>query len=302
MLQDNPIVSIDQSNADEAFERVLPEAMGLDPDSLAFINLDVPTCVITAMGVLEKIPSLQQRIYELPHSPKERFAKLPDYVLALFRAQTRYTFAVTPPEPLPELLEEAASKRDVLIAEAKALVARGLLQGDLLKELTGTHGYKNVAFDLSGLTEMFKAMWASLQGRTGLQLSDIENADKLSLRLAAAVAHRESSPEAVAAATEVRQRIFTLFCDTYDQLRRAVTYLRWDEGDADEIVPSLYAGRPNSNAKPKPAAAPANQTTTSTTQTTPSATPAVQAVVAGTAPGANKVPVGFPGSDPLTSS
>ena len=29
----------------------------------------------------------------------------------------------------------------------------------------------------------------------------------------------------------------------YDQLRRMMSYLRWSEGDADSIVPSLYAGR-----------------------------------------------------------
>ena len=56
MSENSPIVSIDQSNADEAYLRVLPEAQGLDPDSLLTINLDVPTCIITAMGVIENAP------------------------------------------------------------------------------------------------------------------------------------------------------------------------------------------------------------------------------------------------------
>ncbi|WP_438004954.1 hypothetical protein [Sorangium sp. So ce321] len=29
----------------------------------------------------------------------------------------------------------------------------------------------------------------------------------------------------------------------YDQTRRAVSYLRWNEGDAETIAPSLYKGR-----------------------------------------------------------
>ncbi|WP_437293039.1 hypothetical protein [Sorangium sp. So ce426] len=29
----------------------------------------------------------------------------------------------------------------------------------------------------------------------------------------------------------------------YDQTRRAIAYLRWNEGDADTIAPSLYKGR-----------------------------------------------------------
>ena len=85
-----------------------------------------PGQLITGMAVAEKLPGLRGQIDALPHSPTARFAKFPDYVLALFSAQLRYTFAVTPPEPLPELLAQATARRDVLIADAKALVARGL--------------------------------------------------------------------------------------------------------------------------------------------------------------------------------
>lgn len=42
---------------------------------------------------------------------------------------------------------------------------------------------------------------------------------------------------------ERRQRAFTLFANAYDQCRRAATYLRWNEGDADELVASLHGGR-----------------------------------------------------------
>jgi len=34
-----------------------------------------------------------------------------------------------------------------------------------------------------------------------------------------------------------------LVVNTYDEVRRAVHYLRWREGDAEEIAPSLYSGR-----------------------------------------------------------
>ncbi len=44
-------------------------------------------------------------------------------------------------------------------------------------------------------------------------------------------------------ANERRKRAFSLFVNAYDQCRRAAAYLRWNEGDADELLPSLYAGR-----------------------------------------------------------
>ncbi len=48
-------------------------------------------------------------------------------------------------------------------------------------------------------------------------------------------------PAVIDGAAEIRQQAFTLFIRTYDQLRRAVHYLRWEHGDAEEIAPSLYA-------------------------------------------------------------
>ncbi len=72
--------------------------------------------------------------------------------------------------------------------------------------------------------------------------------------------------------------------NAYDQVRRAVTYLQWSEGDQDILCPSLYAGRVTRRkpaeepAPPPPAPAP-----------TPAATPAAATP---------KIPVGMPGSNP----
>lgn len=41
-------------------------------------------------------------------------------------------------------------------------------------------------------------------------LRELDEADQLALRLAAAVAHRENASEEVTAATDIRQRIYTL--------------------------------------------------------------------------------------------
>ena len=42
-------------------------------------------------------------------------------------------------------------------------------------------------------------------------------------------------------ANDTRQRAFTLLVTAYDEVRRAVTFVRWAEGDADAFAPSLYA-------------------------------------------------------------
>ena len=54
---------------------------------------------------------------------------------------------------------------------------------------------------------------------------------------------REQNANTVAATTDMRARAFTVFVGVYDQARRAVTYLYWDEEAVNRIAPSLYAGR-----------------------------------------------------------
>jgi hypothetical protein len=43
-----------------------------------------------------------------------------------------------------------------------------------------------------------------------------------------------------------------LLAQVYDQCRRAVFFLRWNEGDADAIAPSLYTKRPRRAASLAP--------------------------------------------------
>jgi hypothetical protein len=61
------------------------------------------------------------------------------------------------------------------------------------------------------------------------------------------VPQRRVPLKAVAEALEHRKRAFTQFSRAYSQVRRAVQYLRYDAGDAEQIAPPL-TGTPK---KPK---------------------------------------------------
>jgi hypothetical protein len=91
------------------------------------------------------------------------------------------------------------------------------------------------------LAALIRDVWPKIAGKTMLQASELDQAETLADRIVTAVGHREQGPAVVATAAEDRQRAFTLFLNTYNQVRRAVHFLRWDQGDADAIVPSLYA-------------------------------------------------------------
>ena len=96
-------------------------------------------------------------------------------------------------------------------------------------------------------------------------------------------------------ATADRTRAFVLFVRCYDEIRRAVSFLRWNEGDADTLVPSLYAGR-GGRGKSEPA-----RGEPESDKETPAA-PTPVAPVAGSAPHPAPVVIpGQPGGSPFLS-
>jgi hypothetical protein len=144
----------------------------------------------------------------------------------------------------------------LLLSDATALAKRGVLDAQKLRELKGGPGYKNIAFDLLTLVAMFRDKWSVLEGKTLIQPKELKDAQMLADRLISAVGEREQTP-AQAIEAERRQRAFSLFVKAYDQARRAISYLRWEQGDVDSIAPSLYSGRGNVKRRAEVIEAPA---------------------------------------------
>lgn len=54
------------------------------------------------------------------------------------------------------------------------------------------------------------------------------------------IARREQVQAKQSVVTKDRLRAFTLLSRAYNEARRAAVYLRWNDGDADSLVPSFY--------------------------------------------------------------
>lgn len=293
MSNPNIINVIENADYDEAYDRVLPEAKALATEQLVAIRLDIPAAIITAVATIPRLVVVREYIDKLPLFNPAIVSNYTNYVLALASAQSRYLSAIAPADQSSGVLEAATERRDLYWGDAQTFVAHGLINPEALKEIKCLSGYKNVAFDLMSLVRVFKSAWPNLAGKTAFAFEELAETNNLAWRLVSIAAQRAQSPEDVAQCTEIRQRMFTLFASAHDQVRRATIFLRWDYGDADEIAPSLYAGRPNTvrkNGKTKPET---EQPTTAT------ATPAVESKNPAVAPNAK---IGMPDSDPLMSA
>jgi hypothetical protein len=88
-------------------------------------------------------------------------------------------------------------------------------------------------------------------------LAEVERASTLGATLLEALGQRKQGTDGSAAPREADEQLakaYELYFRTYDECRRAVLYLRWHEGDADEFAPSLRQsqrkGRPAPNDEP----------------------------------------------------
>ncbi|HMA92160.1 MAG TPA: hypothetical protein VKP30_05710, partial [Polyangiaceae bacterium] len=162
-------------------------------------------------------------------------------------------------------------------------------------------GHRNVATDLLTLVNVIRANCEVVAGKTALSAQELERAECLSDQLVNDIGERAVGPAALDKVVLERQQAYTVLVNAYDELRRAVTYLRWNYGDEDAVAPSLFGGkRRKSTADTETESPTATPQTNTTTPAAGLVTPPTAA--ASTANSATtRVAAGLPGADPFTN-
>ncbi|WP_438021938.1 hypothetical protein [Sorangium sp. So ce233] len=248
-----------------AYNRIAPELDELSAAAIALtpIHIDLPRAVALVLGALPGLAALRPAIVkQLPEHKVALLDKLELYALAAW-----YAHLIALPESGAEssaghavkpLLDEAIALRARLLAEADDLARRGLIDPHAIDDIRAGEGHVDTANDLVALSALFNQSWPELAGRTSADDEEVRRAGELGPKLLAALGVREHSPDAALSdAADRRARAVALFVRAYEQTRRAVAYLRWDEGDAELIAPSLQrreriARAPSAAPPPEP--------------------------------------------------
>jgi hypothetical protein len=197
---------------------------------------------------------VEQRLSAVIHL--QAFDRLGSYALALMQANALWRAASRPTNGLRSLAARGARLRQQMILEATCLAFKGLIDGSILDDLKGANGYHNLAVDLTTLSALLRQNWGTIQNKCASDLAELIEASEIGVRIVDAKGIQDLEPHCRLEAAETRQRAFTLLMHAYDQVRRAIICLRWNEGDADEIAPSLFAGRSNGRGKEQSQAEP----------------------------------------------
>jgi hypothetical protein len=234
----------DDALASAIFARVKVELAALRKNEYLPIDIDLAVTMNTVFDTLPELQAVREQIHkEMPGFDISQLDKLEDYALGLSYAEARYRAANLRPDELQALTNESVNLREQLLLEARGQVHRGLVGESQLAPLKGELGYDSLARDLMALTNLLQEAWPKIQGKTPIAENDLAQASCLATQLFRVARLREQGPSCVAEAADLRLRVFTMLLRTYDDIRRAVKYVRARFGDADCIIPSLRAER-----------------------------------------------------------
>ena len=230
--------------AADAFHKVEAEITALTPEELVPLSLDVSAAVTAVLAAAPKIREHRDAIAEeLPKHPVRHLDNLESYALATWYTQIVHTYASADPEAAKNLIEEAGKLREGLLIAAEALAHRGLLNADAVAKIRKGSGTTDAANDLVALAALFSSDWGKVSSKTAVERHEIDRAAELGPAVMVAVALRKQGNKKTDTEGQ-RARAFTLLTRAYDSCRRALAYLRWKEGDAESIAPSLYKKKP----------------------------------------------------------
>ena len=226
----------------QAYDSVFAESEALADDDVMPVNLDVALAAVMVIGCLPRIMAMRDQVLaETPAVDIRHFDMLGVYASAAAQSHANVVVASAPAEVTGPWIEQLTAKRDVYVSDVTALSKHGLVDGERVNALRNPNGHKNVALDIIALVALFMDHWPVIEGKTGTTLDDLAESEDLAWKLVTALGEKEQGAALVSMATRSRARMYTLFARTYENVRRVVSFLRWFEGDADLIAPSLHA-------------------------------------------------------------
>jgi hypothetical protein len=256
-MADTNILRADVQTTEEfaktSFEHLLLRIEATDPVPSTNMNVDVMHAVITTVGCMPKLITLRPALAGVGGGFQvQDLDDLDDAARALQHAHVSWLQTGQQPSALKELTEQARELIDRLFTDATALIRRGHIHAEALKDVKRTNGYRTLIQDLHVLLVVFRGVWSAVQNRTAVQIEELNTAEALVHTLTNVLGAKEQSPAVQAEAALLRRKAYALFMGLYEEVRGAVAFVRRKEGDASSYIPSLYVGRPATRQAEKP--------------------------------------------------
>lgn len=229
-----------------AYARVKPEIDAMSKQGLRRITTSIPEAVSIGLGAAPNIDAKMDELRrKMPEYDHERAGRLRDYAYAAVYAHYQVELAAEDEARLRRLLGEAVPLRDWLLNAAELHAQGGDFDASVVASIRSGGGHLDTANDLGELSMLFDQSRDKLAGRTPVTSAEIRRAAELSGELLDALGRRRVGTDGASTPSQLEEdriKAFWLYYGVYEESRRAMSHLRWYEGDADQLVPSLFRG------------------------------------------------------------
>lgn len=223
-----------------AFDRTAPDREATRLEDLPRSKIDPSFATGRALWIVPRVAPYRPLVLALPVFDIRPFDALEDRARALRFAHTELLRRSRPLRNLRALAQEGWRMRRQMMSYAEALSHKGRFAPELIARLRAGAGYLALVADLSVLVGELRDLPAELIGpMAAVTRADLLRASEIADEISRQVGHTEVDLGRKSLVEE-RRKLEALLLVSHGQVRRAITFLRWDEGDAARIVPSLH--------------------------------------------------------------
>ncbi len=210
----------------------LVDARGVDPGSAAGI-------VIGSLARIEKHRAALAA--EFGPTRIGFLDRLPTAAYATLQASIELV-AADPASDLGALHQQVVDAHSLLFTDASSLANRKLLDRERVEAGRPIQGYRTAVQSVLVLVTLLRASWGKIRSSTPLKMEDIDAAEAVAQRMVEKLSTRDQGASR-APEFDTRNRAFTNLVRVYGEVRRMLGFIRYWDGDADAIAPSLWSGR-----------------------------------------------------------
>ena len=230
-----------------AFDRIASERAGVDLRAVPPNTLDASYAVLRARPIPKNLAPYRDVIAALPGFDIRHLDHFGLYTDALAYANATLVARADRVRDVPELAAEGYALRSVLFAYGELLALRGRFPASVIARLRPGTGYRDLHDDLHALVVLFAEHPDVLSSGAPVTTADVDRANELVQALGDALGADTEFALSQDELAQERHKIAHLLITAHRELRRAAVYIRYHEGDAVALVPSLRVvtkGRP----------------------------------------------------------
>jgi hypothetical protein len=228
-------------NSPEALASAKAQAAAIPEEKLLPVRVDITEAAFGVMGSMPAIETKRESILAIfgDEGRETLDAVLPAVNLVL-EANAEHSAATDP--GLDAEAKSLFEKRFFLLAIVNAAIARGVCDGRILSKLMGGTSYVALAHDIMVLVRFITGVLPKL-GDVKLTAEQLRTMQLEAQTFGGKVGQRDRARANASVTGMERARAYTYFVRTYDRARKLINFVRWHFGDAEQIAPSIFAGR-----------------------------------------------------------